>query len=242
MISCCDHSLAPETSRDRSADYSARSVASGLSSEHVALATTPMTDQQRGQQRTCRQHQRRRMPFDFEHEPARPPSSGPAHRAAPTMPASRPSALYSSASIVAEQPRAGAERAQDGGLVDALELRHRDRADQDQDAARRARSPPTIEIASVTLSRTRLDRRDDLTDVDRRDVRERGDQIALEARPRRLSPRAHAGCRCSCAARARAAPGRNTNMKPPVRASSHLTSRTLVTRAWIARPRTSKRI
>ena len=47
----------------------------------------------------------------------------------------------------AEQARAGAERAQDGRLVDALELGHRDGADQDQDAAgqrdrrRRSRSP-----------------------------------------------------------------------------------------------------
>ena len=37
-------------------------------------------------------------------------------------------------------------------------------------------------------------------------------------------------------------PGRNTNMKPPLRASSHWTSRTLVTRASTTRPRTSKRI
>ena len=37
-------------------------------------------------------------------------------------------------------------------------------------------------------------------------------------------------------------PGRNTNMKPPLRESSHSTSRMLVTRASTTRPRTSKRI
>ena len=164
----------------------------------------------------------------------RPPSSGPARRRRRSTPASRPEARCTPARASSpSSPRAGAERAQDRGLVDALELGHRDGADQDQDAARAARSPPTIEMASVTLSSTRLDRREDLTHVDRRDVRKLRDQIALERGRAPSDPPAPAGCRCNvCGARS-SGPGRNTNMKPPFRASSHLTSRTLVTRASI---------
>ena len=107
------------------------------------------------------------------------PQVKPSAPAAPMAPASSPSAPYSMREHRRQQPRARAERAEDRGLVDALELRHRDGADQDQHAAEQ-RDPADDRDAEHRVVDDRLDARENLADVDRRDVRVARDEVVLQ--------------------------------------------------------------
>src|SRR5829696_8859127 len=78
-----------------------------------------------------------------------------------------------------QRPGAGPERAQDRRLVDALELRHRDGADQDEDAAEQGNAADHRDrkrnVADHFLHGCQY-----LAYIDRRDVRISGDEIMLE--------------------------------------------------------------
>ena len=115
--------------------YSARSVASGLFRRTSRLETTPMAAT-----RTRREHDAADVlagedpPRDVERVAADAPRQRDrAER--PDEARERAQHAVFEQQHLGDRPRVGAERLEDGGLVDALELRHRHGADQNQRAA-----------------------------------------------------------------------------------------------------------
>ena len=109
------------------------------------------------------------------------PQLSPSAPAAPIVPASRPSALYSSASVIVSNRVLAPRVRRIADLVHALELGHRDGPDEDEHAAEE-RNPADDRNAKHRVVDDLLNAADDLAAVDGRDVRIPGDEIVLKPR------------------------------------------------------------
>ena len=139
------------------------------------------------------------------------------------------------------RPRVGAERLEHRRLVHALELRHRHGADQNQPAAEKHQAADDGDRQRDLLHDV-ADRLEHVMEIDDRHVRETARRARAATARGPPGPSGPFSGATKVLRRLSSAPGRNTNMKPPFRESRHSTSRMLVTRASIARPRMSNRI
>ena len=137
------------------------------------------------------------------------------------IPASSPSAPYSSAECRGQEPCARAERPQDRRLVDPLELGHRHGADENQDAAQE-RDAADNRDPEHTLSTMRLNPGEDFAAVDGRHVRELSRPGRAGAAPAPSGPPGLSAKPTNVCGASASTPGRNTNMKPPARDSRPL--------------------
>ena len=123
------------TSRRGRAAYSARSVASGLSRRTSRLERTPMAATRIAVSATPAACSPAKIRHGMSSAYRLTPHVSPIAPSEPTRPASDPEHAVFDQQHPRDRPRVGAERLEDRRLVDALELRHRHRADEDQHAA-----------------------------------------------------------------------------------------------------------